>query len=137
VARYIDPAAQERARRVQAESVRAAWAQAQAPDGAERPSIRREPPPRPADIPPTDDPMRLRLADELDYVRRMLDVMGEQLSADRPTVIRHGVTLQTLDIAGQILGHVAAVTRASDPDEAVSRIGMSELKARLLRRGGL
>lgn len=99
----------------------------------ERRSIRRNPPPLPAALTPTDDPLQLRLAEELEYVRRMLDQMGDTLSADPMVVSRHMTSLQTVDIVGQILGHVANVTRSSDPGGAVDRIGMCELKARLTR----
>lgn len=78
-----------------------------------------------------DEELRLRLAQELENVRHMLDEMGEQLSADLEVLMRHGVPLQTVDIAGQILGHVAAIVRSNDPDAAVERIGMCELRARL------
>lgn len=101
-------------------------------------SIRREnaPPIDPALV-PTDDQLRLRLAEELDYARRMLDAMGDELSADMGIVMRHAVSLQSIDIIGQMLGHIATVTRSSQPDQAVERIGMCELKARLTRRGGV
>jgi hypothetical protein len=99
----------------------------------ERRSIRRDPPPRPPALISTDDPLRLRLAEELEYVRRMLDQMGDALSADPMVVGRHMTSLQTVDIVGQILGHVANVTRSSDPSGAVDLIGMCELKARLTR----
>jgi hypothetical protein len=100
-------------------------------------SIRRQdaPPIDPALV-PTDDRLRLRLAEELDYARRMLDAMGDELSADMGVVMHHAVSLQSIDIIGQMLGHIAAVTRSSQPDRAVERIGMCELKARLTRRGG-
>jgi len=49
-------------------------------------------------------------------------------------VMRHAVALQTVDIVGQMLGHIAAVTRSSAPDRAVERIGMCELKGRLTRK---
>ena len=101
--------------------------------GVARRSIRREPPPVPPALIPTDDPLRLRLAEELEYARRMLDAMGDALSADSTVVVRHSVSLQSIDIIGQLLGHIAAVTRSSDPDGAVERIGMCELKARLTR----
>lgn len=78
-----------------------------------------------------DEELRLRLAQELENVRHMLDEMGEQLSADLEVLMRHGVPLQTVDIAGQILGHIAAIVRSNDPDAAVERIGMCELRARL------
>lgn len=99
----------------------------------ERRSIRRDPPPLPAALVPTDDDLRLRLAEELDFARRMLDAMGDELTADMGVVMRHTVALQSIDIVGQMLGHIADVTRSSDPTSAVQRIGMSELKGRLLR----
>ena len=65
---------------------------------------------------PTDDELQLRLAEELEYARRMLDTMGDELSADMGVVMRHGVALQTVDIVGQMLGHIAAVIRSERPD---------------------
>ena len=99
-----------------------------------RPSIRRDPPPAPPPPPPTDDVLRLRLAEELEFARRMLDTMGDALSADAGVVMRHSVQLQSVDIIGQMLGHIANVVRSSDPPETVSRIGMCELKSRLTRK---
>jgi hypothetical protein len=101
-------------------------------------SIRRKdaPPLDPALV-PTDDQLRLRLAEELEYARRMLDAMGDELAADMGVVMRHAVALQSVDIVGQMLGHIAAVTRSSAPDRAVDRIGMCELKSRLTRRSDL
>ena len=100
---------------------------------AVRRSIRRDPPPLPPALVPTDDALLLRLAEELDYTRRMLDVMGDELASDGLIVARHMTALQSVDIVGQILGHIAAVIRSSDPPGAVERIGMSDLKARLTR----
>lgn len=98
-----------------------------------RPSIRRDPPLRAAALVPTDDPLNLRLAEELEYARRILDATGDQLSADAGVVMRYMTTLQSFDILGQMLGHIASVIRSSDPPGAVERIGMSELKGRLKR----
>ncbi len=100
-----------------------------------RPSIRRDkvPPLDPALV-PTEDPLRLRLAEELEYARRMLEAMGDELASDMGVVMRHSVALQSVDIVGQMLGHIANVTRSSMPDRAVERIGMCELKARLSRK---
>jgi hypothetical protein len=103
----------------------------------QRRSIRRDPPPRPPALVPTDDALKLRLAEELEYARRMIEAMGDSLSNDPGVLVRHGVSLQTVDVVGQILGHLASVLRSSDPAGAVDRIGMCELKARLLRRGGI
>jgi len=108
---------------------------AQQADGEKR-SIRREnAPPLDPSLVPTDDELRVRLAEELEYARRMLDAMGDELSADMGVVMRHGVALQSIDIVGQMLGHIAAVTRSAAPERAVERIGMCELKSRLTRRG--
>ena len=104
-------------------------------DPAPRPSIRLANPPAidPALI-PTEDQLRLRLAEELDYARRLLDSMGDALAADMAVIMRHTVALQSIDIIGQLLGHIAAVTRSSAPERAVERIGMGDLKARLTRK---
>jgi hypothetical protein len=99
-----------------------------------RPSIRRDPPPLPPALVPTDDELKLRLAQELEYARRMLDAMGNALSCDMSLLARHGVPLQTVDICGQILGHIADVIRSSDPKGAVERIGMGDLRSRLQRQ---
>ena len=108
--------------------------QAQFRAEGKRPSIRRDPPPRPAALVPTDDLLRLRLAEELEYARRMLDAMGDGLSADPAVLMRHTVQLQSIDIVGQMLGHIANIVRSSEPAGAVDLIGMGDLKARLTRR---
>ena len=102
-----------------------------------RPSIRREAPPLPPALQPTDDTLMLHVSEELQYVRRLLDIMGDELSADTAVLVRHGTSLQAVDIAGQILGHLANIVRSSDPPGAVENIGMSELRARLKRKGGV
>ena len=99
----------------------------------QRQSIRREAPPLPPALTPTDDALKLRLAEELDFARRMIDSMGDEFSSDPALLMRHSVPLQSIDIVGQILGHIASVVRSSDPDSAVDRIGMCKLKARLQR----
>ena len=106
-------------------------------DAGVRKSIRRDPPPRPPDIPPTEDPLLHRLADELDYARRLIEQMGDSLSLDPTVIARHVVTLQSVDVVGQMLGHIAGVIRAGDRAAMVERIGMGDLKARLQRRGGV
>ena len=102
-----------------------------------RPSIPREPPLPPVSADPAEDQLRLRLAQELEYARRMLNSMGDELSSDGLVVSRHLAELQTIDIVSQMLGHIASVVRSSDPLAAVDAIGMGELKARLMRRSNL
>jgi hypothetical protein len=99
-----------------------------------RPSIRRDPPPIDPALIATDDPLKLRLAEELEYARRLIEALGDTLCCDPLLVTRHAVPLQSIDVLGQMLGHLAAVTRSAAPECAVDRIGMSDLRARLTRR---
>jgi hypothetical protein len=71
------------------------------------------------------------LAAELDHARDMLVMMGDELALDEELVAEHGLAIQAIDIVGQMLGHIANVVRAEDRDEAVDRIGMCELRAKL------
>lgn len=71
------------------------------------------------------------LADELDHARRMLETMGDELALDSQVVCEHALALQSVDIVGQMIGHIANVVRADDRIAAVDRIGMCELKTKL------
>ena len=71
------------------------------------------------------------LAEELDHARRMLEAMGDELALDHQVVTEHAIALQAVDIVGQMLGHIANVVRAEDRGEAIERIGMCDLKAKL------
>jgi PilZ domain len=75
-----------------------------------------------------------RLADELGYVQRLLENLGDELIADLFLVQRHGQSLQSLDLVGQVLGHVAAILRADDKAAILDQIGMEDLRARLKRK---
>ncbi len=75
-----------------------------------------------------------RLADELGYVQRLLEGLGDELIADLLLIQRHGKSLQSLDLVGQILGHVSAILRADDKAAIVEDIGMEDLRARLKRK---
>ena len=122
---------------IQGDSVRHAWAQEEDTGPVERLPLRRpSPPPTPAPG-QTADLLRLRLGEELDYARRLIEVTGDTLSGDPIAVSRHLVALQSLDIVGQMLTHIAAIIRSDDPTAAVEAIGMGDLKARLTRSGSL
>ena len=85
--------------------------------------------------PPTASPdLDKRLADELGYVQRLLEGLGDELIADLLLIQRHGKSLQSLDRVGQILGHVSAILRADDKSALVEEIGMEDLRARLKRK---
>jgi len=119
---------------IQGDSVRMTW-------GADEESrqtpkrLRRDgaPASRPVPVPPSEDALSIRLGEELDYVRRLLDATGDLLAADPILIRRHAVTLQSLDRVAQILNHLGEVIRSSDPHSTVESIRMSDLKARLTR----
>ncbi|HET9427128.1 MAG TPA: hypothetical protein VFO69_02095 [Allosphingosinicella sp.] len=71
------------------------------------------------------------LAAELDHARDMLVMMGDELATSPAIVAEHGMALQAVDIVGQMIGHIANVIRAEDRNEAIRKIGMCELKAKL------
>jgi hypothetical protein len=76
-------------------------------------------------------PLDQLLAAELDHARDLLVMMGDELAMNKELVAEHGMALQAIDIVGQMLGHIANVVRAEDPEAAIHRIGMCELKAKL------
>ena len=76
-------------------------------------------------------PLDHLLAAELDHARDMLVMMGDELAMSTEIVAEHGMALQAVDIVGQLIGHIANVVRAEDRREAIDRIGMCELKAKL------
>lgn len=73
----------------------------------------------------------LLLAAELDHARDLLVMMGDELAMSPEIVSEHGMSLQAVDIVGQMIGHIANVIRAQDRRDAIERIGMCELKAKL------
>ena len=138
---YYGAPAHLRGAQAQCDAIQAEFrAQAQAcpsTPAVKKPLRRENVPPLDAALIPCDDQLRIRLAEELEYARRLLEAMGDGLSADMGILMRHTVALQSIDIIGQMLGHIAAVTRSKAPDRAVDRIGMCEMKARLLRKAAL
>ncbi|WP_205478538.1 hypothetical protein [Sphingomonas arenae] len=86
---------------------------------------------------PTADVLLQRISDELDFAWRQLDLAAATMARDNLTSIRHRPSLQSIDVVGQTLGQLAVVLRSSLPDEAVSRVPMSDLRGRLQRCGGV
>src|SRR5688572_22701950 len=76
---------------------------AAARENSARPSILREFTPPPPLL-PTDDIVETRLAEEIEYARRLLDAVSDRLIADPFILARHETTLQSFDIVGQLLG---------------------------------
>lgn len=74
-----------------------------------------------------------RMAEELAFVQRLVETLGDALVSDPAVVHRHTEALQNIDVASQILGHLSRVVGAPDRAEAVRGIGMEDLRARLTR----
>ncbi len=99
-----------------------------------------EPAPLPSSLMPKpasqEDPEALlprRVGEELAYVQRLIQNIGNELVANPLIVHRHGRTFQDFDLASQILGHLARVLTADDRVDAAEKVGMQELRKRLLR----
>lgn len=75
-----------------------------------------------------------RLSEEIEYVQRLLEMMGDQLAGDPVILQRHSRALQGFDLMSQILGHIARVVVADDKEGAIDGIGMHDLRARLKRQ---
>lgn len=101
--------------------------------GEVRKPLFRPPPPKPEPLAPSDDMIDIRLAEEIDYIRRMVDALGGALAADPVVLQRHAQTMQSFDLIVQMLGHVATVTQTQDRKAAIERV-MPEMRARLQRR---
>lgn len=132
---YLYPGDEAAVRRMRQSAAQARCDQAQA-DAREAPGARiriLEPPVR-GPLPPSADALDRRIAEEIDYARRILEAMGDRLASDGVIVARHAATLQGFDLVGQMLGHLAAVVGTADRGEAIGRIGMEDLRARLRRR---
>ena len=106
--------------------------QAEARAGCQPVSTASSPPSE--DAPAPIEQLDARLADELAYVQRLLESMGDELITEPVVVRNHARALQSIDIAGQILAHLARILVAEDRPAAVDDIGMSDLRARLKRR---
>jgi hypothetical protein len=78
--------------------------------------------------------LRERVAEELAFVQRLLQQMGEALVVDPMVMQRHATTLQQFDVASQIVGHLGRITAAADPVSEAEQVGMVSLRARLLRK---
>jgi len=86
-----------------------------------------------APLRPSPNVIDQRLQEELEFTRRIIEAFGEQLAHDPILVNRYQSGLQSLDMATQVLGHLARVIGSADKVEAADQTPMEGLKARLLR----
>lgn len=80
------------------------------------------------------DVLTSRLAEEILLVARIIEQLGDEFAEEPLFVLRHGQSLQQMDVAVQVLGHIASIVRAEDPNAAISGIGMQALVGRLCRK---
>ncbi len=88
----------------------------------------------PTITPPHADVVEERIAEELAYLRRVLDSVGDTLSDDAIILQRHSGALQQIDIACQTLAELGAILGSKDRVAAAAAINMHDLRARLLRK---
>lgn len=82
---------------------------------------------------PSQDLLDQRMQEELASTRRMVEALGDELANDPILLMRYQHQLQSIDLMAQTLGHLACVIGSADRAEAIDRIGMASLKARLTR----
>lgn len=82
---------------------------------------------------PSPADLEARIVEELFYVRRLLESLGEALVEDPAVLAQHMEALQDLDRASQVLGHLGTVLNAKDRITAAQAIAMQDLRARLVR----
>lgn len=75
----------------------------------------------------------LRISEELLYIQRRMESLGDVLSGDPILIVKYQRQLQDIDIIMQTLGHVSRVVSAPDREAAIGAIGMEELRRRLSR----
>jgi hypothetical protein len=96
-----------------------------------RPAIFKPAPPRPG---PSASPLDHRISEEIECIRRHLDLLGGALVGDRVLLHRHGSQLQSIDRINQLLGHLARIIAAEQKAMAVDQVTLQDLRARLQRR---
>lgn len=118
------------------------WAGVQIPSAGQvhaAGALRGEPPlpvsllARPAPGPECEAQLPRRIAEELAYVQRLIGNIAREMAANPQVIHRHARAFQDFDLASRMLGHLARVLAADDRVRAAERVGMEELRNRLLR----
>lgn len=87
-----------------------------------------------ATILPDTDLLETRIAEELAYVRRVLDSAGDALSDDAIVLQRHSGALQQIDVACQVLAELGTILGSGNRVTAAAAVSMHDLRSRLLRK---
>ncbi|WP_404334426.1 PilZ domain-containing protein [Sphingomonas sp. MMS12-HWE2-04] len=84
--------------------------------------------------PQSTSELETRITEEIVYVRRLLDELGEGLVEDPHVLQRHMQALQNLDRASQVLDHLGTILTSPDRVAAAEAVAMQDLRERLLRK---
>jgi hypothetical protein len=82
----------------------------------------------------TDDELSRRIAQEVDYSRRLLEQVEAELRRRNGLIADSGATLRRVEEAEEILEDLAAIVDAKNRCEAIKRARPGGVQARLLRR---
>ena len=74
-----------------------------------------------------------RLAEELFYVSRIVEEIGQVLVKDSFLRVRHSASLQQLDIGQQMLSEIAQLVSKEDKLGRISQVATGSMRGRLLR----
>ena len=75
-----------------------------------------------------------RLSEEIETMKRWIDLTAASLGADPILRARHAGELQTLQMVSRTAAQLAAIIAAADKGDAIDRIPLPELRARMQRR---
>ena len=75
-----------------------------------------------------------RLIEEIGFAERLFEAVGEALAEIPEVVAGSAMQLQSIEIGCKILRNAADLLKSEDKAAAVHRIGLHDMKARLLRR---
>lgn len=98
---------------------------------SKRPAIFKPAPLRPG---ASSDPLDRRIVEEVECIRRHIELLGGILANDPILLHRHGRQLQSIDLINQVLGHITRVIAAEDKELTVQQVSMQDLRARLERK---
>jgi hypothetical protein len=98
---------------------------------AKRPNLFKPAAPKPD---PSQDPLDHRIAEELECIRRHLDLIGGVLVSEPILLHRYATQLQAIDRINQQLGHLARIVGSEQKEMAVDQVTMQDLRGRLQRR---
>lgn len=80
-----------------------------------------------------DSTVNLRLAEELLYISRIVEGIGEVLVKDPLLRVRHAASIQQLDMGQQMLSEIAKLVSIENKFGSITRVATGPMRGRLLR----